>query len=210
MRGSPRLDNRWTHAGRLIIAAPALSVVTTFFLVPFGRSFLHSFMKNGLLGFENYALAVRLYISDIGLTLLVSAAGLAIALVVGVAAGGYVRVHGGRAVEFLFKVPLFVPFVVVGHAMRVFLAPRGLLNSAPTLGRGSAPPSPGRISPSPCCSSWEPSVRCGRAVSRPLAATAPDGRARCGTFSCRCRGNRFRWRPCSSSHPCSAPSRSRS
>jgi len=31
-------------------------------------------------------------------------------------------------VEFLLKVPLFVPFVVVGHAMRVFLAPHGTLN----------------------------------------------------------------------------------
>jgi hypothetical protein len=31
-------------------------------------------------------------------------------------------------IEFLLKVPLFVPFVVVGHAMRVFLAPHGTLN----------------------------------------------------------------------------------
>jgi len=43
---------------------------------------------------------------------------------------GYLRIVGHRSVEFLFKVPLFVPFVVVGHGMRVLLAPRGTLNSA--------------------------------------------------------------------------------
>lgn len=42
---------------------------------------------------------------------------------------GYLRIVGHRPVEFLFKIPLFVPFVVVGHGMRVLLAPRGTLNS---------------------------------------------------------------------------------
>jgi len=54
-----------------------------------------------------------------------------LALVIGIAAlaCGYLRIVGHRAVELLFKVPLFVPFVVVGHGMRVLLAPRGTLNS---------------------------------------------------------------------------------
>jgi len=36
---------------------------------------------------------------------------------------GWLRVRAFGPVEFLLKVPLFVPFVVVGHAMRVFLSP---------------------------------------------------------------------------------------
>ena len=31
--------------------------------------------------------------------------------------------HAFGPVEFLLKVPLFVPFVVVGHALRVFWSP---------------------------------------------------------------------------------------
>src|SRR5262249_25029242 len=52
--------------------------------------------------------------------------------VIGIAAllCGYLRLAGHRFVEFVFKIPLFVPFVVVGHGMRVLLAPRGTLNSA--------------------------------------------------------------------------------
>src|SRR5262249_61779186 len=51
--------------------------------------------------------------------------------VIGIAAllCGYLRLAGHRLVEVLFKIPLFVPFVVVGHGMRVLLAPRGTLNS---------------------------------------------------------------------------------
>jgi ABC-type Fe3+ transport system permease subunit len=43
--------------------------------------------------------------------------------------GGFLTIKSNRIVEFLFKIPLFIPFVVVGHAMRTFLAPKGLLNS---------------------------------------------------------------------------------
>jgi ABC-type Fe3+ transport system permease subunit len=43
--------------------------------------------------------------------------------------GGYLTIKSNRIIEFLFKIPLFIPFVVVGHAMRTFLAPKGLLNS---------------------------------------------------------------------------------
>jgi ABC-type Fe3+ transport system permease subunit len=43
--------------------------------------------------------------------------------------GGFLTIKSNRIIEFLFKIPLFIPFVVVGHAMRTFLAPKGLLNS---------------------------------------------------------------------------------
>ena len=36
---------------------------------------------------------------------------------------GWLRMRAWGPVEFLLKVPLFVPFVVVGHALRVFWSP---------------------------------------------------------------------------------------
>jgi putative spermidine/putrescine transport system permease protein len=72
----------------------------------------------------------RLYRIDVLYTLGISLASLALVIGIAVLVCGYLRIVGHRAVEFLFKVPLFVPFVVVGHGMRVLLAPRGTLNSA--------------------------------------------------------------------------------
>lgn len=40
-----------------------------------------------------------------------------------VPASGWLRVRAFAPVEFLLKVPLFVPFVVAGYALRVFLTP---------------------------------------------------------------------------------------
>jgi ABC-type sugar transport system permease subunit len=110
------------------LCAPPLGVLGFAFLYPFTTSVLASFLREGALSVENYALVYRLYRQDVAFTLGVAAAGLAITLLVGLPACGFLRVRAFAPVEFLMKVPLFVPFVVVGHAMRIFLAPHGTLN----------------------------------------------------------------------------------
>jgi len=87
-----------------------------------------SFVREGVASLANYALVYRLYRQDVAFTLGVALAGLGFTLAAGVPLCGYLRVRAFAPVEFLLKVPLFVPFVVVGHAMRVFLAPHGTLN----------------------------------------------------------------------------------
>lgn len=122
---------RWRETPWLVVALPSLAVVIALFVVPFFRSAITSLIdKEGNLTFANYVTVWRLYREDIVFTILVSAVSLVVVLAVGVLVSGFIRVYGGGLVEFLFKIPLFVPFVVVGHAMRVFLAPHGLLNSA--------------------------------------------------------------------------------
>jgi ABC-type sugar transport system permease subunit len=108
--------------------APALGVLGFAFLYPFVTSVAASFVHEGALSSKNYELVYRLYRQDVVFTIGVAAAGLAITLLVGVPVCGFLRVRVFAPVEFLLKVPLFVPFVVVGHAMRVFLAPHGTLN----------------------------------------------------------------------------------
>lgn len=113
----------------LIIALPPLAIVLWLFFLPFLSSAHLSLQREGEWSLRNYHLVWRLYRFDVLYTLGISFVSLI--LVIGIAVGlcGYLRIIGHRTVEFLFKVPLFVPFVVVGHAMRVLLAPRGTLNS---------------------------------------------------------------------------------
>jgi ABC-type Fe3+ transport system permease subunit len=110
------------------LCAPSLGVLGFAFLYPFAASVGASFVREGALSLGNYALVYRLYRQDVAFTLGIAVAGLALTLLVGVPLCGYLRVRAFSPVEFLLKVPLFVPFVVVGHAMRVFLAPHGTLN----------------------------------------------------------------------------------
>jgi ABC-type Fe3+ transport system permease subunit len=77
----------------------------------------------------NYYLVWRLYKFDVLYTLWIAFISLVAVLGIAVFLCGYLRLHSNRTVEFLFKIPLFIPFVVVGHAMRVLLAPRGTLNA---------------------------------------------------------------------------------
>ncbi len=122
-RSSPRLLS-------LAVAAPPLAIVVWLFFVPFLSSAHLSFVREGQWSLRNYYLVWRLYKGDVLYTLGISLASLVLVIGLAVLLCGYLRIVGHRPVEFLFKIPLFVPFVVVGHGMRVLLAPRGTLNSA--------------------------------------------------------------------------------
>lgn len=117
---------------RLLGAAvilPPVALVCTEYVYPFLMSVHSSLLKDGRFSAENYSYSLSVYGGDILFTAFVSALSLALVLALSVTIGGYLTLRRNRFLEFLFKVPLFIPFVVVGHAMRTFLAPKGLLNS---------------------------------------------------------------------------------
>lgn len=118
----------WERLLWVLLCVPALAVLGFAFLYPFAASVGTSFVREDVPSLGNYALVYRLYRQDVAFTLGVALAGLGFTVAVGVPVCGYLRVRAFAPVEFLLKVPLFVPFVVVGHAMRVFLAPHGTLN----------------------------------------------------------------------------------
>jgi putative spermidine/putrescine transport system permease protein len=101
---------------------------------PFLSSIVRSFVDSGgPLTFENYRKTVDLYLRDIGFTFAVTlfstavSAGLAILLAV------YLRLRQNvisRALASLYRLPIFIPFVVVAQMMNSFLAPHGLFNLA--------------------------------------------------------------------------------
>src|SRR2546426_526518 len=114
----------------LVLAAPPLAIVVWLFFIPFLSSAHLSFLREGEWSLRNYWLVWRLYKYDVLYTLWISLVSLVLVIGIAVLLCEYLRIVGHRPVEFLFKIPLFVPFVVVGHGMRVLLAPRGTLNSA--------------------------------------------------------------------------------
>ncbi len=106
----------------LIIAVPPIGIVVWLFFIPFVSSVHLSLLRENQWSLRNYFLAWRLYRYDVLYTLWIAAASLAAVLGIAVFLCGYLRLHANRPVEFLFKIPLFIPFVVVGHDMRVLLA----------------------------------------------------------------------------------------
>ena len=93
------------------------------FLWPLAASVAASFTRDGVVTLANYETVRRLYAIDVAYTVGVAAAGTGLTFAVAIPACGWLRSRAFGPVEFLLKVPLFVPFVVVGHALRVFMSP---------------------------------------------------------------------------------------
>ncbi|MCU6796430.1 MULTISPECIES: ABC transporter permease [Paenibacillus] len=121
----------WHKTAGVGLATPAIAVVALLFVYPFVLSFISSLRsQEDVWTFANYVEAFTLYGGDLVFTLWVCLASLALLIGISAMIGGFLRLGAYPVLEFIFKIPLFVPFVVVGHAMRVFLAPHGTLNSA--------------------------------------------------------------------------------
>lgn len=112
-----------------VIVLPAVILICVEYVYPFILSFISSLKVDGSYSLENYKYVFNIYLKDILYTVALSGASLVCVLIISISVGGYLTIHTNRIIEFFFKIPLFIPFVVVGHAMRTFLAPKGLLNS---------------------------------------------------------------------------------
>lgn len=111
------------------LIAPSAILLLVVFILPFFRVLEDGLFPKGQFSTAGFAKVQQLYVGDVFYTLYISFAALAITMVCAILLGAYLRLHACRLIEFLFKIPLFIPYVVVGHAMRTFLAPHGTLNS---------------------------------------------------------------------------------
>ncbi len=109
-------------------------MVLALFVYPLGCSLLSAFTdRAGRLGFDNFAKTFALYGLDIVFTLVIVAVSTAITGVLAAAIGGYLVL--GRhpmamaVLKWLYRWPLFVPFIVAAQCMRTFLAKNGMLNN---------------------------------------------------------------------------------
>jgi putative spermidine/putrescine transport system permease protein len=123
---------RLTWAFPLALLLPATVLMLALYAWPFISSVYRSFLaKEGGLTLFHYQKAFELYFRDVVFSLEVAILSTLIAAVLSIALSAYVRLASGRIARltsFLYRLPIFIPFVVVGQMMRTFLAPHGLLN----------------------------------------------------------------------------------
>lgn len=111
---------------------PAVGFMLLLYTYPFFLSIVRSFTSPaGGFTLAHYQKALSLYGRDVLFTLLVAVLGTAFATFLSVALASYIRLSRSpvsRTVDGLYRIGIFLPYVVVAQMMRTFLAPHGLLN----------------------------------------------------------------------------------
>ena len=124
------IADRWVG---LALLAPALAVILVFFVAPLAMSAVVAFRrKDGALTLEHFTKSFDLYTTDLLFTLAIVVASTILIGLAAIAIAGYLTLgENPRAVailRWLYRWPLFIPFVVAGQVMRTFLAKNGMLN----------------------------------------------------------------------------------
>ena len=127
-----------------LLVAPALLIIGTFFVLPLVMSAVLAFRgKDGGLTLEHFAKAWDFYSTDLIFTVGITLLSTVLIGLVAIAIAGYLTLgENPRTVailRWLYRWPLFIPFIVTGQVMRTFLAKNGMLNHV-LLGAGVIEP----------------------------------------------------------------------
>ncbi len=119
----------------LLLVAPALTLVLVLFVYPLGYSLLSAFTdRDGHASLANFVKTFELYGSDIVFTLVIVVASTVLVGLLAAAIGGYLVLGAHPAavalLRWLYRWPLFIPFIVAAQCMRTFLAKNGMLNNS--------------------------------------------------------------------------------
>jgi len=116
-----------------LLVLPALATIVCLFVVPLAASVVGAFDLAGAPSLANFDKAFALYGRDIVFTVAIVALSTALIGGLSVAIGGYLTLGehplAVAALRWLYRWPLFVPFIVVGQVARTFLAKNGLMNN---------------------------------------------------------------------------------
>jgi putative spermidine/putrescine transport system permease protein len=119
-----------------LFVLPALTTIALLFAYPLTYSVVTAFEAGGDWGLANFAKAFELYSSDIVFTFLIVGVSTILIGLFSIAIGGYLTLGGSpmaiSLLRWLYRWPLFIPFIVAGQLMRTFLAKNGLMNNALT------------------------------------------------------------------------------
>lgn len=117
----------------LALVAPALAIVILLFVVPLFGAFTSAFTTKAGVGFDNFVKTYRLYSYDVLFTIVIVAISTVLTAIFSIAFAGYLTLGSSRAaiaiLRWLYRWPLFIPFIVVGQILRTFLAKNGLMNN---------------------------------------------------------------------------------
>jgi ABC-type sugar transport system permease subunit len=119
-----------------VLVLPALLTIALLFAYPLVYSVASAFVAEGQPSLANFVKAVELYRSDIVFTFLIVGLSTLLIGLFSIAIGGYLTLGGSpvtiASLRWLYRWPLFIPFIVVGQLMRAFLAKNGMMNNALT------------------------------------------------------------------------------
>jgi ABC-type spermidine/putrescine transport system permease subunit I len=121
-----------TALGALLVA-PALAIIAVFFALPLGLSVVGAFRdRDGAWTMANVVKSWELYSTDFAFTFAIVLLSTALIAAFSIAIAGYLT-HGDNprlvgALRWLYRWPLFIPFIVTAQLMRGFLAKNGTLN----------------------------------------------------------------------------------
>ncbi|ADZ71615.1 ABC transporter permease [Polymorphum gilvum] len=118
----------------LALVLPALAVIVMLFILPLMASVVGAFETTQGHSLANFGKAFELYWGDALYTVFIVSLSTVLIGLAAIAVAGYLTLgENPRAVailRWLYRWPLFVPFIVVGQIMRTFLAKNGLMNNA--------------------------------------------------------------------------------
>lgn len=115
------------------LIAPALSLVGLFFITPLIISGAVAFRgRGGALTLEHFRKSFEYYTTDLLFTLAIVLLSTLLIGLLATAIAGYLTLGGAprtvAILRWLYRWPLFIPFVVAGQLMRTFLAKNGMFN----------------------------------------------------------------------------------
>src|ERR1700687_5797147 len=118
-----------------LLVLPALALVLALFVYPLFYSLVSAFAaKDGTATLANFAKIFELYTTDIIFTIVIVTVSTLLIAASAAAIGGYLTLGENRRavalLKFLYRWPLFIPFIVAAQCMRTFLAKNGLMNNA--------------------------------------------------------------------------------
>jgi ABC-type sugar transport system permease subunit len=115
-----------------LLVLPALLVLLLLFAYPLAYSVVGAFTSDEGFGFANFVKSFELYRRDIVFTFLIVGLSTLLIAILAVAIGGYLVLGNNptavAVLRWLYRWPLFIPFIVAGQLMRTFLAKNGLMN----------------------------------------------------------------------------------
>jgi ABC-type sugar transport system permease subunit len=120
----------------IALASPALATILLLFAYPLAYSIVTAFQADHAWTLANFVKAYELYRSDIVFTFLIVGISTVLIGVLSIAIGGYLTLGNNptavAVLRWLYRWPLFIPFIVAGQLMRTFLAKNGMMNNALT------------------------------------------------------------------------------
>lgn len=119
----------------LLMILPGCGLIGIFFIYPLMSSLNIALSDaSGDWSLNALSKAWRLYDRDFAYTLIVVAIALCVIAVLTIVISGLITLSPfkrlNQCLAFLYRWPLFIPFIVVGQMMRTFLAKNGLMNNA--------------------------------------------------------------------------------